>query len=467
MADIWLLLAAPWIAPLLVAHPALRRHAWRVYAAVSVAVLGLSIFAAAFSPELTGLGRLLVPLVGLVGALTVLASRGPLHGLEDPRQHRIYLLWLTAFWWSLLLVALSRNLGLSWLGIELTTITSAVLVANSRKRSAVEAAWKYVMLCSLGLLVALLGLLLIYGMNAHAGRTALAVLDFGALQAHARGLAPATVRLALIFLTVGLGTKVGFAPLHTWLPDAHSEAPAPVSGLLSGVLLSLALIVLWRTDVALAPAAGQGFGNNLLLGFGVLTTVVSTPFLLVQLDLKRLLAYSSMEQMGLIAIGFGIGSRLAITAALAQIVIHALVKSGLFYVAGDILQAYGGKKLPRFSGLIASQPRLGWLWLLGVFTLVGLPPLPMFPTELAILFALFSRSALLGWIVLFALGAIFVGLAHYVVESALGEGRPVRARHGPGRSWVGALLGFAVALPLGWLLPTALLQSLSPFLTGR
>ncbi|MDA8345423.1 MAG: proton-conducting transporter membrane subunit [Thermaerobacter sp.] len=467
MTYIWLLLAAPWLAPLLAALPALRREGWRVYAAVAAAVLGLSIAAAVYSPALDALGRLLVPLVGVVGCLTMLASRGPLHGLEDERQQRFYLLWLTAFWWSLLLVALSRNLGVSWLGIELTTITSAVLVAISRQRAAVEAAWKYVILCSLGLLVALLGLLLIYGLNAHAGDATLSGLDFRALHAHARELVPGTVRVALIFLTVGLGTKVGFAPLHTWLPDAHSEAPAPVSGLLSGVLLSLALVVLWRTELALAPAAGPSFGNDLLLGFGFLTVVVATPFLLVQLDIKRLLAYSSMEQMGLIAIGLGVGSRLAVVGALGQIVIHALVKSGLFFVAGDILQTFRSKKLPRFPGLLASQPRLGWLWLLGMLTLAGLPPLPMFPTELAILLALFAKTALLGWLLLFALGAIFVGLAHYVIESTLGAQRPSRARFAPGRSWAGALLAFALALPLGWLLPTLLFQSFSLLATGR
>ncbi len=467
MTYIWLLLAAPWLGPLLDGLGVLRQERWWGHAVIAVAVFGIATLAAVSSPALDPLGRLLVPLVALVGGLTLLASRGPLHGLKSERQQRFYLLWLTAFWWSLLLVALSRNLGISWLGIELTTITSAVLVAISGQRAAVEAAWKYVILCSLGLLVALLGLLMIYGLNAHAGDAALSGLDFRTLHAHARALLPGTVRVALILLTVGLGTKVGFAPLHTWLPDAHSEAPAPVSGLLSGVLLSLALVVLWRTELALAPAAGPGFGNDLLLAFGLLSVVVATPFLLVQLDIKRLLAYSSVEQMGLIAIGLGIGSPLAVAGALAQIAIHALIKSGLFFVAGDILQTFGSKKLPRFPGLLAAQPRLGWLLLLGMLTLAGLPPLPMFPSELAILIGLFSKSALLGWVLLLALGAIFVGLAHYVVASGLGAKRPVRARSAPGRSWSGAVLALSLAVPLGWLLPTILYRSLALLAAGR
>jgi hydrogenase-4 component F len=467
MAYIWLALAIPWTAPPLAALGPLRPHAWRIHAAVAIATFALTCAAGLLSPAVDPLGRLLLPLVGLVGALTVLASRGPLHGIDDNRQHRMYLLWLTAFWWALLLVALSRNLGLSWLGIELTTITSAILVAISHKRAAVEAAWKYVVLCSLGLLVALLGLLLIYGMIAHSGQTALTALNFTALRAHASLFSSATAKLALVFLTVGIGTKIGFAPLHTWLPDAHSEAPAPVSGLLSGVLLSLALVVLWRTGAALSPTVGHAFVSGLLLVFGFLTMVVATPFLLVQLDIKRLLAYSSMEQIGLIAIGLGVGSRLGVAGALAQIVIHALVKAALFFVAGDILLAFRSKKLPRFPGLLARHPRYGWLWLLGVLTLAGLPPLPMFPTEAAILFALFAKSAVLGWLLLIALGAIFVGLAHYVVESAFGEKSRSRGRPATGNSWGGALAAFLFAAPLGWLLPTVLYPTLSLLVTGR
>ncbi len=467
MAYIWLLLATPWIAPVLTLHPALRRDAWRVYLGVSLAVLVVSITGATLSASLDPLGRLLVPLVAIVGALTVFASRGPLHGIEDARQRRQYLFWLQAFWWSLLVVAMSPNLGLSWLGIELTTITSAILVAISRQRSAAEAAWKYVILCSLGLLLALFGLLLIYGLNTSHGYTALSGLDFRMLHMHARGFAPSVIRLALVFLTVGLGTKIGFAPMHTWLPDAHSEAPAPVSGLLSGVLLSLALIVLWRTDVALSPSAGPTFGSDLLLAFGFLTLAVATPFLLAQVDIKRLLAYSSMEQMGLIAVGLGVGSRLAVVGALAQILIHALVKSGLFFVAGDVLQTFGSKKLPRFFGLLSSQPRLGWLWLLGLLTLTGLPPLPMFPSELAIVFGLFAKSVLLGWVLAVILGTIFVGVAHYVVESALGKARSPRPGLGVGRSWPSALLAFLLAMPLGWALPTVFYGSLALLAVGK
>lgn len=467
MSYLWLLLGTPLIAPLLTMHPDLRHDGWPAYFGVSLLVLAEAIMAAALSPALGAAGRLLVPLVALVGALTVLASRGPVHGIENERQRRLYLLWLQAFWWSLLLVAMSRNLGLSWLGIELTTITSAILVATSGHRSAAEAAWKYVILCSLGLLVALLGLLLIYGLYARAGYGALSGLDFTALQAHSKGLAPSVVRLALIFLTVGLGTKIGFAPLHTWLPDAHSEAPAPASGLLSGVLLSLALVVLWRTDMALAPAAGPAFGRDLLLGFGLVTVLVATPFLLVQLDIKRLLAYSSMEQVGLIAIGLGIGTPLAVVGAFVQLAVHALIKSGLFFIAGDVLYTFGGKKLPRFPGLLSSQPRLGWLWLFGMLTLAGLPPMPMFLSELAIIFALFERSAVLGSLLVLLLGAIFVGVAHYVIASSLGG--PRRRRPGPlnARSWLGALLAFLIATPLGWVLPTMLYGSLALLAAGR
>jgi len=461
------LLAAPWLAPLLTWRGAFDHRSARVYAGVAALVVTLAVLAALTSPALTSLGRLLVPLVAVVGALAVGASIGPVHGIGESGRRRWYFLWLQAFWWALLLLAMSANLGLSWLAIELTTLTSGALVAISGRHAAVEAAWKYLILCSAGLLIALLGVLILYSGGAHGAAPSIGVLDYGHLARHLRALPAASVRLALVCLTVGLGTKIGFAPMHTWLPDAHSEAPAPASGLLSGILLPLVLVVLWQAAGATGPVVGRWFGEDLLIGFGLVTILVATPFLLVQLDLKRLLAYSTMEQMGLMAIGLGTGNRLALVGALAQLTIHALVKSGLFFVGGDVLETLGSKKLPRVAGLIVSHPRLGWMWLLGLLTIAGLPPLPLFLAEFAIVFAAFGRSVVLGLVLCASLAVVFIGLGHYLVESVLGvvrNRRTARPRPSRGVGWRAAMAAFVLAVPVGLVLPA--LPQLYAFVLG-
>lgn len=467
MIYVALVLAAPWLAPLITWHGEFGRRGARVYAGVALLIVALAVVAAVFSSVLMPLGRLLLPLVAVVGALAVAVSGGPLHGIDGTGRRRLYFFWLQAFWWAMLLLAVSANLGLSWLAIELTTVTSGALVAISGRHAAVEAAWKYLILCSVGLLIALLGVLILYSSGAHGVAPSIGVLNYVRLAHHMRTLLPGAARLAVVFLAVGLGTKIGFAPMHTWLPDAHSEAPAPVSGLLSGILLPLVLVVLWEAGGASAPLLGVAFSRDLLIGFGLLTILVATPFLLVQLDLKRLLAYSTMEQIGLLAIGLGTGSRLALIGALAQLTVHALVKAGLFFVGGDVLDALGSKKLPRIAGLIISHPRLGWLWLLGLMTIAGLPPLPLFLAEFAIVFALFAKSIVLGLVLSGLLGVAFIGFAHYLVESVFGSVRHRKAvvePHAQGIGWQATLAAFALAVPVGLALPA--LPQLYAFLLG-
>lgn len=454
MLELALVLAVPWLAPLATLGSdfgGVAPRRWFV-ATAALEVLAATL-AAALSPDLDAIGRFLVVLVAFVGALAMVASGPTLHGIKGTRGRRFYFLWLAAFWWSLLVLAISQNLGLSWIAIELTTVTSAILVAISGRQTAVEAAWKYAILCSVGLLLALLGVLFLLSLANRSGAVpSMAALDFSAIHLRAAVMPAGAVRLALILLTVGLGTKIGFAPMHTWLPDAHSEAPAPVSGLLSGVLLPLVLVVLWRVDEATRVAVGTAFPRELLLGFGLLTVLVATPFLLLQVDIKRLLAYSTAEQMGLLAIALGIGSRLAVEAAFVQLAIHALVKSGLFFVAGDVLETFGSKHLPRTTGLLTSHPRLGWPWIVGLLTLSGLPPFPMFLSEIAIVFSLFRVSVWLGGLLAALLTVLFVGMAHYMIQMSLGKppSRPAQAR---GRGFQGALAALVVALPLGVVAP--------------
>lgn len=383
--------------------------------------------------RLDALARVLLAVVAAVGALSTAesfahwqddlhpgAAEHALPGSGLPRV-RAYFFWQQAFLGSLLLAALSGNLGLSWVAIELTTITSAVLVGFSGGARAVEAAWKYVILCSVGLALALFTVILLYALSGGGG---LHSLDWGSLQSAAAAFPAGPAKLAYLFALVGLGTKSGLAPLHAWLPDAHSEAPAPVSALLSGVLLAVVLCTLVRVAGVTAVATGPAFPDHLLLGAGLVSVAVATPFLVLQDDLKRLLAYSSIEQVGLMAIGFGLHSPLAAAGAVLQLVVHALTKSDLFFAAGRVArQTGGGQRLARLRGLGRRAPLLGAALLFGVFTLGGVPPFGMFFSEVAIVQGTIGASAAAGLLLLLLLAVIFAGLTFYVGRAVFGARR--------------------------------------------
>lgn len=405
--------------------------------------------------RLDALARVLLAVVVAVGALSTVESFPHWHdeiawtgvdaaqvGRGLPRV-RVYFFWQQAFLGSLLLAALSGNLGLSWVAIELTTVTSAVLVGFSGELRAVEAAWKYVILCSVGLSLALLTVILFYAL---AGGGGLPSLDWTSLQAAASSFPAGPVKLAYLFALVGLGTKAGLAPLHAWLPDAHSEAPAPVSALLSGVLLAVVLCTLVRVAGVTARAIGPGFPYHLLLGAGLLSVAVATPFLVLQGDLKRLLAYSSIEQVGLMAIGFGLHSPLAVAGAVLQLVVHALTKSGLFVAAGRVVHAAGSQRLARLRALGRSAPLLGAALLFGVFTLGGLPPFGMFFSEIAIVRGAIGASPAIGLLLLLLLAIIFGGLAFYGGRAVFGARR--KAPRLPTTVAGLAILGVPAALSL-------------------
>ena len=263
------------------------------------------------------LSALLLVTIVTVGALAAVYSVGYLrhdvaHGETPADQVGWYYLGLHAFLWTMLSAVVVDNLGMLWVAVEATTLASALLVGFYRTRSALEAAWKYLILCTVGITFALFGLLLIYRATDLVLGDAGATLSWTALLAVAPRLDPALMRLALVFAVVGFGAKVGFAPLHVWLPDAHSQAPSPISGLLSGVLLNCALYGILRLLPVVTPAVGPELPRNLLIGFGLLSVLTAVPFILVQRDLKRLLAYSSVEHMGLIAVAVGLGGSVAL-----------------------------------------------------------------------------------------------------------------------------------------------------------
>ena len=335
---------------------------------------------------------------------------------------------LLVFLSTMTLACVSRHLGLLWVAVEATTLATAPLIYIHRNARALEATWKYLMICSVGIALALLGTFLLAVAAAPAAGAAAPSLVLDALLGRAATLNAPWLKAAFIFLLVGYGTKMGLAPLHTWLPDAHSESPSVVSALLSGALLNCAFLALLRGH-QLCVAAGQGaFSAGLLLGFGLFSVAVATVFLIGQPSYKRLLAYSSVEHMGLLAFGVGAGGT-AVFGALLHAANHSLAKAALFFTAGGILSAYGTARTQDVRGLLAARPALGALWIAGLFAITGTPPFGMFLSEFTLLKGAFDRGH--GWLVaatLALLALAFVGMSRSFLHMAQGEPAPGQVR---------------------------------------
>ena len=366
-------------------------------------------------------GGLLVGVIGVVGLGSALISPQLLNGSSSSlfaadRADRIYWANLFAFWALLVAVPLAGNLAAAWVAVEATTAASALLVGFSGRTRALEAGWKYLILTSLGLGIALLGILALQA----AGSGGLESLAWTSLS-HA-SLDPQIARPAYVLLLAGLAAKIGWAPVHNWLPDAHSEAPAPISALLSAALLPSVLLVAWRSQQALAPAIGARFAGDVLVVFGLLSLAVAIPFLWRPQAWKRLLAYSSLEHMGVIALGIGFGGPLGLAGVAVHIVGHALAKALGFYAALPLLTHEPRAAGHAVGGIGRSQPALGASLGISLGSLAGLPPSPLFVSEVLIVAAGFAadRPWVAGVAVLL-LGLGFLGLAHALIETLLGR----------------------------------------------
>ena len=325
-------------------------------------------------------------------------------------------------------VLIVGNLGLMWVAVEATTLASAFLVAFYFNHSALEAAWKYIMVCTVGICLALLGTTLLYYAQVSVVGSDLQALNWLELKRISQSLDPAIVKLAFVFILIGYGTKVGLAPMHTWLPDAHSQAPAPISALLSGVVLSCAAYAIVRNLIIVQAVINHEFLQYLLIGFGVFSIAIAIPFILVQHDLKRLLAYSSVEHMGIVILGIGIGTSLSIYGALLHMMNHAIAKSALFYMAGVITQEYQTKHIARIRGLVSTMPLVGTLFIIGILAITGTPPFGIFISKFIIIEALFANGrVLLGSGVLLLLAGIFAGMIYYCLTMAFGSKPKYRA----------------------------------------
>ncbi|WP_125078607.1 proton-conducting transporter transmembrane domain-containing protein [Mycobacterium sp. P7213] len=352
--------------------------------------------------------------IGVVGSLATWASIGYVDaelacGHTDARGARLYGILTPAFLAAMALAVSANNIGVVWIAVEATTVVTAFLVGHRRSRAALEATWKYVMVCSVGITIAFLGTVLLHFAALHAGAGAEDALDLDVLAAHAGGLDPAVTRLAGALLLIGYGAKMGLAPFHTWLADAHSQAPAPVSALMSGVLLSVAFSVLIRIKPIIDAAVGPAFLRTALLAAGLVTLLIAALLLTVTTDLKRMLAYSSMETMGLIAVAAAAGTQLAITALLLHVLAHGVGKTVLFLAGGQLQAAHGTTAIGEITAVFGRSPLVGGAFAAGLVVLLGLPPFAIFASEVAI--ALSLADARLAWALGLALVALVVAFA--------------------------------------------------------
>ena len=350
--------------------------------------------------------------VGVVGTLATWASIGYIeaervHGHTDASGARLYGALTPAFLAAMVVAVCANNIGVVWVAIEATTVVTAFLVGHRRTRTALEATWKYVIICSVGIAVAFLGTVLLYFAAQHAGAPAAHALNLDVLVAHAGSLDPGVTRLAGGLLLIGYGAKAGLFPFHTWLADAHSQAPAPVSALMSGVLLSVAISVLIRIKPIVDAATGPNFLRTGLLVIGLATMLVAALMLTVTADVKRMLAYSSMENMGLIAIAAAAGTTLAIAALLLHVLAHGIGKTVLFLAGGQLQLAHGSTAIADITGVVQRSRLLGVSFAVGLIVLLGLPPFAMFASELAIARSL--ADARLTWVL--GAGMVLIAIA--------------------------------------------------------
>ena len=332
---------------------------------------------------------------------------------------------LLLFVCTMYLSVLCQNLGLIWVSIEATTVISALLVGFYRKRASLEAAWKYIILCTVGIAFALVGLILIYQAEQISLFNGVETLNWFKLISYGKNLDPNLMKISFIFIMVGYGTKAGIFPMHTWLPDAHGQSPAPISALLSGVLLNCAVYAILRHHLLLSAAVGSGFSSNLLIGFGALSMIFSVPFILTQRDIKRLFAYSSVEHMGIILIGFGLGNFFGVLGSILHMFNHSLGKSTLFLSTGSIVKRYGSNNIARLKGIGQTKPLTSIIFLCVLLAIAGSPPFGLFLSEMYIAYAIFQKFGFFpGIVYLTLIATVFAAFMYYLGKMYFSNQRP-------------------------------------------
>lgn len=398
-----------------------------LYLVVSEFTSGQPIAALNMWFRLDALSSVFVTLIGIIGALVGVFSIPYIqHDVEkgalEPRQVKNYYSFFSLFLFTMLLAATSNNIIMMWICIEATTLATVFLVGCYETKLSLEAAWKYVIVCTAGVAFGLYGTLLLYSNAVAVLADPSQAIFWTAIVPVADKLDPTVMAIAFTFAVVGFGTKAGLFPMHTWLPDAHSEAPSPVSALLSGVLLKCAVLVIIRFYIIVVGAIGNAYPQTILIALGILSVVIAAGAVFVQNDLKRKLAYHSCENIGIVILALGFGGPIGIAAALLHCIFHGLTKALLFCMSGNILMKYGTRDLTRVTGILRVAPATAVLLTVGFFGLAGFPPFAMFVSEIAT-FAAGWQGGYFWILVLFALALTVVVCAcvHVVATSVFGK----------------------------------------------
>jgi len=393
----------------------------------------------------------LVALTAFVAFTTALFSRPYMrieehHGHVTPARLRLYHSMYQLFTFMMLLCLLSNNVGTLWVAMEGATLTTVLLVSLYRTPASLEAAWKYFILCSVGIAQALFGTILLY----FAAEKVLGPGEGALLWTHLHlvrsQLEPTVLSLAFVFLLVGFGTKVGLVPLHNWLPDAHAEGPTPISAVLSGLLLNVALYAVVRSKMLVDGALGRDFSGGLMMGFGLLSVVVAAFFLSRQRDIKRMFAYSSIEHMGIMTFAFGMGGPVAAFAGLLHMTVHSLTKSAIFFTVGHASQKTGTQNMEGIRGLMELNPTIGWGLALGTLAILGMPPFGVFASEFMVLTTAMHEHSWATPFLLIALGVAFAAIFGRVQPMVFGETTAHRLPHSPALIPVFTHLGLVLVL---------------------
>ena len=463
-----LLLGAPLAGSLLLAFVGHRGFARDLNAAFSLATLigagALTARVVSEGPFLAWEGELfldplnvfLVALTAFVAFTTAIFSRPYMrveeeHGKMTPRRLRLYHSMYQLFSFTMLLALTTNNVGILWVAMEAATLTTVLLVSVYRTPASLEAAWKYFILCGVGIAQALFGTVLLYmAAERIIGAEGGALLWTHLAQVRS-DLDPQIITLAFAFLFIGYGTKVGLVPLHNWLPDAHAEGPTPVSAVLSGLLLNVALYAVLRCKVLTDGALGAPLAGRLMMTFGLASVVVGAFFLSRQKDVKRMFAYSSIEHMGLSTFAFGVGGPVATFAALLHMTVHSLTKSAIFFAVGHAAQKAGTQVMDEIRGLVHVNPNIGWGLMLGALAILGMPPFGVFASEFLILTTAMREQPWATPILLLALGVAFASMFSRVVPMVFGESSVKRLPHQP--ALVPTFVHLSLALMLGLYIP--------------
>ncbi|MDX2493592.1 MAG: hydrogenase 4 subunit F [Desulfuromusa sp.] len=362
----------------------------------------------------------------LVGLTTSIFSRPYMAyelkiGRVDDGRMRLYHSMFQGFLLTMLVALSTNNLGILWVAVEGATLATVLLVSLYRTPESIEAGWKYFILCGVGIAQALFGTVLVYFAAEKIFPGEESTLLWSVLKDHSDQLEPTVLMLAFVFLLVGYGTKIGLVPLHNWLPDAHSEGPTPMSAILSGLLLNIALYAVVRYKMLIEPALNNHLPSYMMMGFGMLSFSVAGILLHRQRDIKRMFSYSSIEHMGLMTFAFGIGGPLATFGALLHMIVHSLTKSAIFITVGHAAHIAGTQKISEIRGLIRTQPAVGWTFLIGTVAIAGFPPFGVFTSEFLLFTATMESMPWLVMPLLIGLAVAFAGLFRHVQPMVFGE----------------------------------------------